>query len=129
MADKNILIVEDERPLAEAIKAQLEKLGFSVVTARTVDQALLHLEEVRIDAVWLDHYLLGKENGLDFIAKIKTEGSKWNSVPVFVVSNTASDEHVQSYMRLGAKNYYVKAEHSLSDIIKEITSYLTSSKD
>ena len=64
-----------------------------------------------------------------FIAKIKTEGSKWNSVRVFVVSNTASDEHVQSYMRLGAKNYYVKAEHSLSDIIKEITSYLTSSKD
>jgi len=124
--NKNILIVEDEKPLADAVRLKLEDAGFSVVTARSVEQALSYLGELAIDAVWLDHYLLGKENGLDFVAKIKQEGSVWESIPIFVVSNTASEQHVQSYLRLGAKQYYVKAEHSLSEIVEEITNYLKS---
>ena len=44
--DKSILVIEDERPLADAIKAKLEQNGFAVTTARTVEQALNYLEEL-----------------------------------------------------------------------------------
>lgn len=118
---KVVLVVEDERALLEVIKAKLEKLGFDTLTARSVSQALNYLEDVeQIDAVWLDHYLLGGEDGLDFIAKVKAEGSKWREVPVFLVSNTASADKVQAYMRLGAEKYFVKAQHPLNEIIEEI---------
>lgn len=125
MSGKSILIIEDEKPLADAVKAKLESQSFNVLTARTVEQALSYLGEMPVDGIWLDHYLLGKENGLDFIAKIKQSGSEWENLPVFVVSNTASEKNIQSYMRLGAKKYYVKAEHSLTEIINEIIDYLT----
>lgn len=123
--EKIILVIEDERPLVEAITTKLEKSGFVVVTARTVEQAFNYIDELgHIDAIWLDHYLLGKEEGLDFVAKCKEEESKCSHIPIFVVSNTASPDKVQSYIRLGISKYYVKAEHRLDEIINEIKSFL-----
>lgn len=121
---KTILVVEDEQPLAEAIKKKLQLNSFSVVVARTVEQALQYLEEMKIDVVWLDHYLLGKENGLDLVARMKAEDSKWRAIPVFVVSNTASPEKVQSYIRLGISKYYAKADYRLDKIIEDIKEFL-----
>lgn len=122
---KVILVVEDERPLAEAVRVKLEHSGFEVAVSRTVNQAQGYLEDLtRVDAIWLDHYLLGKEDGLDFMAYIKGRNSKWGQIPVFVVSNTAGTEKVQSYLRLGIEKYYIKAEHRLEDIIKDIKEVL-----
>ncbi|MEI7424776.1 MAG: response regulator, partial [Candidatus Staskawiczbacteria bacterium] len=57
---KTILVVEDEKPLMDAVKRKLEISGFYVVTARDVEQALGYLEDLeKVDLVWLDHYLLG----------------------------------------------------------------------
>lgn len=118
---KTILVLEDEQALADAIRAKLEKYGFAVTTARTVEQALAYLDELhQVDAIWLDHYLLGTKNGLDFVAELKVVGGKWNGTPIFVISNTASPEMVRSYMHLGIKRYYVKAEHRLDEIIEDI---------
>ncbi len=117
---KNILVVEDERPLLEAIRTKLELGGFNVVTARSVEEAFNHIEDINIDAVWLDHYLLGKESGLDFVVKCKGENSKYKNIPIFVVSNTASPDKVKKYIQLGVSNYYTKAEKRLEDIINDI---------
>lgn len=123
--EKTILVVEDERPLVQAIQAKLEKSGFIVVTARTIDQALYYLKEIKnIDVVWLDHYLPGEKNGLDFVAKIKSRTSKWKKLPIFIVSNTASSSNVRSYLRLGVSKYCIKADHRLDQIIRDITTYL-----
>jgi DNA-binding response OmpR family regulator len=122
---KTILVIEDERPLVAAIEIKLEKNGFSVITARTIEQGMDYLEDVlEIDAIWLDHYLLGGKTGLDLVAKLKSEDSKWKKIPIFVVSNTASSNNVQSYMRLGVSKYCVKAEHRLYEIIGEIKTFL-----
>jgi DNA-binding response OmpR family regulator len=122
---KTILVIEDERPLVQAIETKLEKNGFIVVTARTVDQGMSYLKDIpTIDAIWLDHYLPGEKTGLDFVAELKSPKSKWNKLPIFIVSNTASSGNVRSYIRLGVTKYCVKAEHRLDQIIKEIGSFL-----
>lgn len=123
---KVILVVEDERPLLEAIKIKLEKNDFEVVSARNVQQAINYVEEVEsIDAIWLDHYLIGKEDGLDFVAWCKEEeNAKCKTVPIFVVSNTASSDKVSTYMTLGATKYFIKSNHKLDEIIKEINGSL-----
>lgn len=123
--DHVILVVEDEVPLQNAIRTKLELNNFSVVTARSVDQALKHLADVDdIEAIWLDHYLLGKENGLNFLSKLKSDGAKWKNIPVFVVSNTASEDKVASYLQLGANKYYTKADYRLDQIIADIKTHL-----
>ena len=129
-ARKSILVVEDERPLLEAIRLKLERSGFDVVSARTIAQARGYLEDVPgISAVWLDHYLLGKESGLDFVMSCKADGSKHNTLPIFLVSNTASAEKVQTYMKLGVNKYYVKAEKRLDEIIQDIQTELDAAKE
>ena len=120
-----VLVIEDEIPLLEAIKIKMKKKGFEVLTARSVEQALNHLKDVEgIKAVWLDHYLLGKETGLGFVANCKTEGSAFKNIPIFIVSNTASEDKIQAYLKLGVSKYYVKAEKRLDEIIEEIKKYL-----
>lgn len=121
-----ILVIEDEVPLLEAIRIKMEKNGFLVLSSRSVEQALNHLKDVEgIKAIWLDHYLLGKETGLDFVMKCKAETSQFKYIPIFVVSNTASQDKVQAYIELGISQYYVKAEKRLDEIIEEIKNSLT----
>ena len=145
---KKILVIEDERPLLEAIKIKLEKSGFGVIAARSVEQAfntkakiekngfgiitiqsieqaLDYLDDLeQVDAIWLDHELLGKEDGLDFVTKFKANGGRWNKIPIFVVSNMTNPSKVQSYVSLGVTKYYVKVDHRLEEIIKDIKVFL-----
>jgi CheY-like chemotaxis protein len=143
---KTILVIEDERPLLEVVHTKLEKSGFSVIAARSVDQvfnanlekkglgiisarsiaeALAYLEKLEeIDAIWLDHNLIGKENGLDLIKKIKANGGRWKKIPIFVVSNSEGNETIQSYVALGISKYYVKSNHRLDAIIGDIKTSL-----
>lgn len=124
---KIILVVEDERPLLDAVKVKLEGQGFKVITARSVDSAIECLENSKgVSAIWLDHYLLGKENGLDFVIRCKKEGSEHRELPIFLVSNTASPDKVQSYFKLGVDKYYVKAESRLDGIVEDVNSKLSS---
>ncbi len=139
---KTILVIEDERPLLEAINAKLEKNGFSVIGARSVEQAfgvelgkkgmgaitiqnieqaLKYLEDLEhVDAIWLDHHLLGNEDGLDFVKKFKANGGRWGKIPVFVVSNAASPKTIKSYAESGVNKYYVKSNHRLDEIVEDI---------
>lgn len=124
-----ILVVEDESALSRVIAAKLQKSGFATLIARSVKQAEHYLDDgISIDAIWLDHYLLGDENGLDLVFKLKAPGSSWNKILIFVVTNTASNDKVKSYLALGINKYYVKAENRLDDIIKNISGALGISK-
>lgn len=130
MPNHTILIVEDERPLLRAIKKKFELSGFDVVTAVSSAQALSYLKDIpEIAVIWLDHYLFGKGDGIDFMAKIRGKNSLWKDIPVFVVSNTASSDKISSYMKLGAKNYYVKADHTLEEIVAEVKKFLEKKKN
>ena len=122
---KVILLIEDEQPLSEAIEAHLTKSGFQVVNTRTVKQAIDYIDELKkVDAIWLDHYLLGQESGLDFLAQLKNH-EKGKNIPIFVISNTASEDKVQSYINFGITKYYVKSEYNLSSIIEDIKKTLS----
>lgn len=143
---KTILVIEDEKPLLDVVHSRLKKRGFGVMTARSVDevfnagieetsmgiiavhsiqQALDYLEDLeQVDAIWLDHNLIGNENGFDLVKKIKANGGRWKKVPIFVVSNTEASKTIRSYVDLGVHKYYVKSNHKLDDIIGDIHKHL-----
>lgn len=141
---KVILVIEDDIPLLDAVTIKLEKHNFKVISARSVEssfskgieeiesgkvtadsieKALEYLKTLeQVDAVWLDHNLIGKESGLDFIVKFKANGGRWDKVPIFVVSNTSNMELRKTYHTIGISKYYVKAENKLEDIVNDIKS-------
>ena len=125
--NRKILVVEDERALQTAVVTKLNHVGFQAIGVRSVDEALQALDtNPDIRAVWLDHYLFGKKNGLDLVESLKNEGSTWRTLPIFVVSNTASAEKVQRYLHLGVNEYFVKAANRLDEIIKDFQNVLES---
>ncbi len=139
---RTILIIEDERPLLKVIQDKFEKGGDRVITSRNVERAfatdiaegplgtislssieraLSHLADLgKVDAIWLDHNLLGTENGVDFVIRLKANGGQWKTIPIFVVSNAADETVKAAYAKLGVHQYYVKAEHKLEDIVKDV---------
>jgi two-component system phosphate regulon response regulator PhoB len=123
MLKKTILIVEDEKPLLEAIRSKLEKNDVNTFGAVSVGEAMAVMLNEKVDAVWLDHYLQGKENGLDFVAKIKSD-DKFKNIPIFLVSNTATLDKVSSYIALGVNKYYTKSNYKLEQLVEDITNYI-----
>lgn len=122
---KRILVIEDETPLLEAINLKLKHSGYEVLQARTAEEGLSYLNSINpIDLIWLDHYLLGKEDGIDIVTTIRARESLKN-IPIFVVSNTASPEKVEAYKQLGVSRYYTKSDHRLEEIVSDIEAYLT----
>lgn len=115
-----ILVIEDEEVLLSLIKKKLSREGFDVLGVQTaLDGMELLKANPGIDVIWLDHYLLGHETGLDFVTKVKQD-KKWKKIPIFVVSNTAGPDKRQMYIHLGVTKYYVKADYELGQIITEI---------
>lgn len=147
---KTILVIEDERALLTVINTKLEKSGFGVMGARSVDQvfsaglnkkdldvitpeaihqALDYLNDLKnIDAIWLDHNLLGKETGLDLVVRLRGNGGRWKKIPIFVVSNSENPETIASYLKLEKSKYYVKSNHRLDAIIDDIHAYFAHQK-
>jgi len=122
---KTILILEDERQLAKAVREAFSARGFNPVVVSTVDDGIKELKNLeKIDVIWLDHYLLGTGNGLDFVVQVKNH-PEWRKVPIFVVSNTASTTNIRSYIQLGVTNYYTKADYDINQIINDIEYSLT----
>lgn len=120
MCKNTILVLEDEKPLLAAIEAKLNKEGFNVESARTVTDGLKKLKKCdTVSAIWLDHYLLGKEDGIDFMSELRKDKNH-DDVPVIMVSNTASSNKMRTYFMMGISKYYTKAEHSLEEIIGDI---------
>lgn len=115
-----IMVVEDETLLLQAITKKLKLSNIDVISCASGQQALDYLGSLDElpDAVWMDYYLKDM-NGLALMQSLK-ENPKWSTIPVFVVSNSASPEKVHNMLGLGAKKYILKAEYRLDEIIEMI---------
>jgi len=101
--ERKILVVDDERPIVDILKFNLEKEGFEVLTA---DNGLAALECALTqspDLILLD-IMLPKMDGFDVCRKIR---EKLN-VPIIMI--TARDEEVDKVLglELGADDYITK---------------------
>lgn len=126
MVKKTILVVEDEVEILKFIIKKLEDSNFSVTAVKTVDEALDVLSKNKIDAMWLDHHLLGEKNGFDLVVELKSNEKLWGKIPVFVVSNTAGPDDIQSYVELGITKYFVKSNATLGQIVDELKAFFDS---
>lgn len=113
---KRILIVEDEKPMARALQLKLEHTGFEVDVTFDGEAGLDALDKERYDLVILD-LVMPKMDGFKVLAALK---ERKNATPVIVISNLGQEEDIRRAKELGAREYFVKSNTSLADIIKHI---------
>jgi two-component system, OmpR family, alkaline phosphatase synthesis response regulator PhoP len=96
-----ILIVEDERHLADGLRFNLEAEGYAV---ETVDNGLDALQHSGFDLVLLDVMLPGM-NGFDVAAALRARGE---TVPILMLTARSRPEDVLKGFAAGADDYLPK---------------------
>jgi len=98
-----VLVIEDERELAEEIRLELQASGHPVQLFETVDDGL---RAARLGAAVLviDRMLRG-EDGLSIIEALRAEG---NSTPALVISALSSVDERINGLKAGGDDYLVK---------------------
>ena len=106
MSKGRILIVEDDKNIAQLVKYNLEKAGFDCQTTITGEDALDLLETEAVDLIILD-IMLPKMDGLETCKRIKQE-KRLAGIPIILL--TAKGEEVDRIIgfELGADDYIVK---------------------
>ncbi|MGN0981977.1 MAG: response regulator transcription factor [Candidatus Limivicinus sp.] len=99
-----ILLAEDERSLARAIVALLEKNNYSADAVYDGEEALEYLAAGNYDAAILD-IMMPKMDGLTVLRKLREGGS---SIPVLLLTARAEVEDKVQGLDMGANDYLTK---------------------
>lgn len=111
-----VLIVEDEKPSAQALKLKLQHTGCQVQVVDNGEQALQILEQGSFDLMILD-LMLPNRDGFNVLATMR--GQKMTT-PVVVVSNLGQPEDIKRAKELGAQEFFVKSFTPLTTIVNYI---------
>jgi two-component system alkaline phosphatase synthesis response regulator PhoP len=122
MAEKTIILIEDDRFLRRAAEASLKKQGFTVLTAVDGEEGLTLARKERADLILLD-LLMPKINGIDLLRMLKGEAFT-RKVPIVILSNSSHELEMKQALELGARDYWVKANLSLQDLTGRIIKLL-----
>lgn len=115
-----IMIVEDYKILREVISDKFTKEGFDVFAAANGSEALDNLSSFSPDIILLDVVMPGL-NGFEVLNKIRSNPDSGIAKTVIIMlSNLGDDEDVQKAMRLGADDYLIKSNFTVSEIIEKI---------
>ena len=102
----NILVVDDERPLAEMICMNFPKDQFSVKACFNGWDALEEIRQNRPDLVVLD-VMMPDIDGWQILQKLKSDPST-SSIPVILCTAKDSLEDVEKSYQYGAQSYLIK---------------------
>jgi len=118
-----VLVVEDEERIADALCAYLQQSGFGTATLADGREVMPHLHNVDTDLVLLDVMLPGRD-GLALLKDIRQE---WPSLPVLML--TARIEEIDRLLglELGADDYICKP-FSPREVVARVRSVLRRSQ-
>jgi two-component system phosphate regulon response regulator PhoB len=106
MTSKQILIVEDERPIREMIAFGLKRAGFEVREAEDCRTARAALADKRPDLVLID-WMLPDNSGLELTRSLKRE-RETRDMPVIMLTARAEETDKVAGLDGGADDYMTK---------------------
>ncbi|HOX10435.1 MAG TPA: response regulator [Candidatus Moranbacteria bacterium] len=115
-----ILLAEDEEDLREMYSLGMSNEGCEVLKAANGKEALEWLEKkyAEIKAIFLD-IIMPEMDGFEALKIIKKD-ARFEKIPVFIFSNLDNEEDKQQAIALGAEEYFVKAQHTPSELAQKI---------
>jgi len=103
MTEVRVLVIEDEEPLADSIKYNLELEGYAVDVAHSGNQGLRQFKEREPSLVLLD-VMLPEISGLDLCRMMRAE----SDVPIIMITARDSEADKVTGLELGADDYVTK---------------------
>ena len=101
--EKTILVVDDEKPIADILQFNLIKEGYRVICAYDGDEALQKVEEEQPDLMLLD-IMLPKRDGMEVCREVR----KKYDFPIIMLTAKGSEIDKVLGLEMGADDYVTK---------------------
>ena len=121
-----ILMIEEDKFLRKIYRDKFSRLDFDFFEATTGEEGLNKVIYEKPDIVILD-LMLPKKNGFDVLIDIK-RNKNTQAIPVFILSNLGQESDKKRGISLGADDYLVKTEVSLSEVVEKVKEQIAKSR-
>ena len=104
--DANILIVEDERDIADLLRYNLQEAGFKTDYVRNGADALQQAVEKKPDLILLD-LMLPEVDGM-IVCRLLKNDPRTKNIPIVMVTAKTEEKDRVAGLELGADDYIIK---------------------
>lgn len=117
-----VLIVDDDTMVSHPLTIGLKEVGYEVAQSETGKSALEYATAQHPSLIILD-YNLPDINGIEVLKQLRND--PWGkTVPVIFATNTYEVDVMNAVMELDVRDYVLKADMNLNEIIKLVGSYV-----
>lgn len=121
---KKILIIEDEKVLADSLGEKLTQEGFDVLLAEDGITGLDMAFQNEPDLILLD-IVMPKMNGLEMLSRLRKD--EWGKrVSVILLTNYENTTKMEEAKEYGVEDYLIKSGTKLQDIVDKVRSVIKS---
>ncbi len=113
-----VLVVEDDTPIRQAIMFKLRQEGISAHEAQNGEEALARLKSGQYRIMLLDLLLPGKD-GFAVLEEIKA-GQLFPLSDIIIFSNLSIRGEIEKIQALGVKDFFIKSETTINGVVQKI---------
>jgi two-component system phosphate regulon response regulator PhoB len=121
MSKKRILVVEDERDMADLVAMRLKREGYLVDVAHDGEEGLQKVQSQPPDLALVD-IMLPRLSGTDLVTEIRQD-PRTAAVPIILMTAKGEEADIVVGLRLGADDYVTKP-FSMSVLVARVAAVL-----
>ena len=106
MANRRILVVDDERHIVRLVQVNLERAGYEVLTAYDGIEAMEKVKTESPDMVVLD-VMMPRMDGFEVLKNLQAD-PRYQNIPVIMLTAKAQDADIFAGWQSGVSSYLTK---------------------
>jgi len=107
---------------AKVYQNKLTKEGYQVTVVNNGNDAIKKASEIKPSLILLD-LIMPEMDGFEVLKRMKSN-PETKSIHVLVMSNLGQDTDIAKAKDLGAEDYFVKSNVSITELMEKIKSYV-----
>jgi CheY-like chemotaxis protein len=105
-ANRNVLVIEDDKIMGQMVADILDDVGFKVTTAINGRIAFEKLQQHPVDFIVLD-VLLPEMDGFEIYSRLQAN-SDTKDIPVMIITAWADERHIEKASQMGIRHFLPK---------------------
>lgn len=121
---KKILIIEDEHVLGDTLFRKLREAGYDVSWELDGEKGLHKMRGLMPDLVLLD-IMMPVKDGYEVLEAVQQDEAL-KTIPIVIISNSGQPVELTRILKLGAKDYIIKAQFTPDEVVEKVHKYIQS---